>query len=590
MALSPLVLFGLIAYNASTYNLDQVARDNLNSTAGSVQRALTLLEQDLERAALDNSTWDDFHTAIAGEVPDKTFLDTYFGADVAASVYEVHHLDALNIWERTGTKTLYAVGEADQILGALPHLAEQAAKTDKPITLLQRTQKGVYIVTATTVVTTQKEDPNGVILFARRLSDDDMTQIKAVTGHDVALYVGAQPLASTQHTDRLPNVSDLNAAAHGQQVLDLNNPSTALVYQPLTDNGGQVIGTMVIWGSLDAISAAQNSIAGILLPAFALTALVSVLVAATLRAQIARPLVALANAADKIAAGDLSQQVSRFSTNDELGRVANAFNQMAARLQERVGISEAENERLHAIDEYRLNLFTGLTNAFRAPINQIQNHSQTLRIESYGPLNEAQYRSADAIHRAVNIEQALLSNLLDFARAHKNLLRFERNRFPLEPLIATVKNRVVPHFEGKHVIYDQQIPAGLPQIFADPLRLEQVLEKLLEWTFNYSEKGDSVLLSASPLEDEVRLDITQKSQNGQLLSADDQQRIFDLFYVEETASMLPNTRSGDGLGLALVKILVEQQGGTLCLEVSTEKGNQFQLTIPAVTIMPTTAR
>ncbi len=583
LALIPLAVFGMIAYSRSTTTLSGVEQEDLRGAVDSVDRAFTLIKQDILRTIPDYSNWDELQKQISSDAPDQKFLDDNFGLDAAASVLSIHHLTTTGIWNKAG-KSIYGVGQVDTITKQIPDILTAGSAISDPQVTFTIIDKEVYIITWAPILNNAAQDPQGVLMIGRPLSSADTDQLKALTGHDVALYTGNQQLAASQDpkVTLTPSTQDLQSAALGQQVLNLNDAGTALGYQPIKDAGGKPVATIVVWQSRATINAAQSSILGVLLPAFVIMAVLAFIVAFALRGSIAKPLIDIAHSADQIAGGDLSQRVPMPKSHDELERLAKAFNRMADTGGGRVGASEAENLRLRAQDEYRLKLLTEVTEAIQAPISEIQMAGQTLDMEMYGALNEPQRASVQAIRTAIGAEQTILNDLLDYSRAQRRQLQIKNEGVALDALLSESAATASKQYAGKFIELQQSIPAGLPSVSADRKRIRQALDLSLDWMFELIPPRGTLTLSAAPNGKQVEVSI---AGSGKSLSEEEQSKLFDLFYYPRHSAQEKRHNAATGsssLGLAFIRALLEQQGGTLDIRPQPGVGNTLTLRVPIV--------
>jgi signal transduction histidine kinase len=313
---------------------------------------------------------------------------------------------------------------------------------------------------------------------------------------------------------------------------------------------------------------------------FAVTAVLATVVAFFLGRSIARPLLGMADRATKMAAGDLSQRMmAPYRARDAVVQLVDAFNEMAAKVGTRITDSTRENERLIAVDEYRLNLLTAISQALRTPLSNIRSHSDSLDMALYGSLNDAQRRSVGVIRRAVGIAEALLTDLVDFARAQQKQLQIVRSRLLLVDIVLNVSDAVKQRYADKHIQLALSIPEDLPPLFADRVRVEQIMDNLLGWAYDFTPEGGQVRLAANAQHGEIAISISDGSDG---LTDDEQGHLFELFYHPSRPYQRDgqSTPSGNGLGLALVKALVEQQSGEIRVDVQRGRGNTFTFTLP----------
>lgn len=575
IAIVPLALFGLTSYQAATTSLNAVERDNLSGALDSVNRAFDDIQKTLSRTVQDNSNWDDLHDQVAKDPTDADWMKTNFSPDVPTSTVNTFNLNVFSVW-RGSDKSLFSVGPADQVSQKLGDKLPNILSANKPQALFLTVDKDIYLTSFASIRTSKGEDPNGVILMGRVLGKDDLAQIKALTGYDVALYQGQNQVAIAATETVTPGPTDLQVAATGKQVFNQSDPTVALAYQPIKDDAGNTLATVVVWRPRQAVTAGQTSIAGTLAVSFAVAAALAVIVSILLGRSIAQPLLAMADRAAKMSAGDLSQRmVAPWRAKDEVGRLAEAFNEMADKVGTRVTTSESENVRLQAMDEFRLNLLTAITQALRGPLSSIKTHSEELDMALYGSLTEPQRRSTSVIRRAAAVQEALLADLMDFARAQQHQLQISRARLRLQTAVRDVLTTVQPRYADRNVELTVRVPEDLPPLFADNTRVEQILETLLGWAYDYSLPGGQIILSAVPERGVMAISVSDTSGG---LSVEDQQHVFDLFYHPSRNGKEAVT--SNGLGLALIKVLIEQQGGSIRLEVLPGRGNVFTFTLP----------
>ncbi len=580
LALVPLILFGLTANAAATSSLINVERDNLEEALTSVKGGLVYIQANGVKTLKDYSDWDDMHTAVDKSPADQDFLKTTFDPGSSGSTTNSFNLALVGVWDKDN-QSLYSLGPVDEFVKQTGAKVKIVLDNSEQAPTLLAIGSDIYMIAYRPIRTTAGKDSNGMLAFGRKLGADDIDQLHKLTGYDMALYRGQTSIATTMKGGVTPAPGALQAIiAKGEDVFDQNNQDIALAYSPLRDLHNQIIATIVIWRPRAATQAAQSSISSTLALAFGFGAVLALIVAFLLGRSITRPLLIMADTADKIASGDLSQRVSAPS-KDELGRLAYAFNQMTEKVGHRVEESEKESSRLQELDEFRLNLLTAITQALQAPVNNIKNHVSALSMSLYGALNEPQRRSVESIARSTAMEEALVADLVDFAQAQQKQLRVARERVPLREVLQDAMRSIEGRYKDKPIRFNSLIPNDLPPVFADRTRMEQVLSGLLDWAYNNSKPNGQVTFSAVALPRIVQIKVTDTSDG---LSSEMLPKVFDLFYHPngKPAERSTSDASG-GLGLALVKALIEQQGGNITVEVDPGKGNVFTFTIPSTT-------
>jgi two-component system phosphate regulon sensor histidine kinase PhoR len=119
------------------------------------------------------------------------------------------------------------------------------------------------------------------------------------------------------------------------------------------------------------------------------------------------------------------------------------------------------------------------------------------------------------------------------------------------------------------------LPAGLPPVYVDELRLQQVLGNLINNAIKFTPPGGTVTVSADDVPGWLRIGV---SDTGEGIAIEEQSRIFERFYQSESAAQ--GRAGGYGLGLAIAKLIVEQHGGRIWVESRPGAGSTFRFTLP----------
>ncbi len=179
------------------------------------------------------------------------------------------------------------------------------------------------------------------------------------------------------------------------------------------------------------------------------------------------------------------------------------------------------------------------------------------------------------MERQVQHLSRLIEDLLDISRIDQGKISLKKETVALQTIIEFAAEASRPQIEGKHHALSVDILTGPTWLNADPTRLTQVVSNLLDNAAKYTPPGGQIRMAARAGGGFVNIDI---SDNGIGIAADVQPKIFEMF-----AQVSPGTKAHEGLGigLALVKQLVELHGGTI--SVSSEGlnlGSRFQVRLP----------
>jgi CheY-like chemotaxis protein/two-component sensor histidine kinase len=202
---------------------------------------------------------------------------------------------------------------------------------------------------------------------------------------------------------------------------------------------------------------------------------------------------------------------------------------------------------------------------------------QAARVARSPDATEAQRRwSQEVIERQVKHMALLLDDLLDMSRITRGKLELRRERVELHSVVALALETTAPVLDERRQTITQSLPTAPLWIDADPMRLAQVLANLLTNAVKYSEPGGVIELAAAREVDELRIDVTD---NGIGIEPSLLPRVFEMF--SQMQGSLDRAEGGLGIGLALVKGLVELHGGRVDAHSGgLGQGAQFTVRLP----------
>lgn len=275
--------------------------------------------------------------------------------------------------------------------------------------------------------------------------------------------------------------------------------------------------------------------------------------------RVTRPLGRLEQAARQMAGGFFSEGV-KIGGRDEVARLADSFNHMARRLARQ--------------EEVRRELFTDLSHELRAPVTTVQGFLQALQ-EGVVPETERQQFLEMAFKEAGRLS-GLVNDLLELAKLQSGEIVLNKKNLILPELVRETVKMMEPRFSAKGVALTCAAAKGEGNVFADVDRLKQILINLLENALRYTDRGGTVRASVSPDNGwiEVRVE-----DNGCGIQPDELPFIFEKFYRVDR-SRGPSS-GGRGLGLNIVKKLVEAHGGRVIADSIPGEGSSFGFRLPA---------
>ena len=286
-------------------------------------------------------------------------------------------------------------------------------------------------------------------------------------------------------------------------------------------------------------------------------ALLALIVGVLLARTLTRPLRALTEATEKMAGGQLSQQVT-VNSKDEIGELADAFNRMS-------------REVVRA-NQLRKQMTADIAHDLRTPLTVIAGYVESMRDGDLAPTPER----LDSIYAEIERLQRLVADLRLLAVTDAGELRL--NLAPVNP--AAFIERVAASFklsaEQKGILLTVKADSDLPEIQADESRLDRVLSNLVSNAIRHTPEGGKVSLHAARTTQHVVLTV---ADTGEGIPPADLPHIFDRFYRADK-SRADADGASSGLGLAIAKALVEAHGGRIAASSVVGNGTRFEIELP----------
>jgi signal transduction histidine kinase len=291
--------------------------------------------------------------------------------------------------------------------------------------------------------------------------------------------------------------------------------------------------------------------------------LLTVALSALISRSIVRPLARMTQASEEMARGHYQQRIES-TRRDEVGRLAAAFNAMAA--------------QVNHSDQMMHDLLANVAHELKTPLTSIQGFSQAL--------TEGAVRSQDDYARAGRIinEEAdrmrrLVEDLLYLSQIESGQVGVDRAPVDVRSLLYNSLERVSRRAAQGGQILELAVSDGLPPITGDERRLEQVLGNLLDNALRYTPRDGTIRLGARLESGRVAISV---HNTGSYIPPEDRSRVFERFYRVE------RSRSGrnGGLGLAIVSEIVAAHGGMVEVDSSLNEGTEFKLTLPITSPTP----
>jgi signal transduction histidine kinase len=338
----------------------------------------------------------------------------------------------------------------------------------------------------------------------------------------------------------------------------------AAAYAPVSSSGWSLAVSVPISEFVSEAKGLRSYVIHVVIVALALSAIAVFY----LSFQILRPVRRLAAATERVAVGDLSEEIPVGST-DEFGMLTQSFNHMVLSLKQ-IQTQLVASERLISMGK----LSSGVAHEIRNPLNAMKGAITYLQRRRPDDALSMEYTSI--ILEEIERLNRFVTEFLSFARQSNP----KKVKTSLNGLITNILNLFCEQFHNKAILVDANLDDAIPDFPIDPQQLEQVFINVLVNAMDAMPKGGklTVISTFQPpgrLPDDRCWVLTQIDDNGIGIAQQELEEIFEPFYSSK--------ESGTGLGLPISRGIIEAHGGSLA--VHSQKGNgttiRIMLPVPA---------
>jgi signal transduction histidine kinase len=285
---------------------------------------------------------------------------------------------------------------------------------------------------------------------------------------------------------------------------------------------------------------------------------------------IINPLSSLVRTSRAIADGDLTKRTG-VATNDEIGVLANTFDDMTEHLQERTLELEKTNQILEQMDRTKIRFIQVSAHELRTPLTLVQGYAQIVQLKAKDNPDFEKYANGivDGTTRMVDI----IDNLLDASRIDSNLLEAHLTQIQIAELIEKAKKIFEDSLEERNISFATDGISDLPDVNADENLLYKVFYHVIMNAIKYTPDGGSVSIGGRVIHNEVGKSELEVSVRDTGIGIDQQyhELVFEKFY--QTGEVLLHSSGktkfkggGPGLGLAIARGIMDAHKGRIWLE------------------------
>lgn len=281
---------------------------------------------------------------------------------------------------------------------------------------------------------------------------------------------------------------------------------------------------------------------------------------------ISGPMAAIAEGVQRIRSGDLEARID-VNSDDEIGHVANAVNEMVGKLKEDI-------VHLKKLERVRSEFLGNVSHELRTPLFSLQGFLETLLEGAVDDPRVNREFLQKAFNHASRLN-VLLGDLITISHIESGEMKMSFRYFKIKEFLRLVTRDFHPVAEQNRVkIRFEDLTPGDPEVLGDKERLRVVLDNLIQNAIKYNKPNGAVVLVCQREDGNVRVSVTD---TGVGIEPEHQPRVFERFYrVDKNRS---REVGGTGLGLAIVKHIIEAHGSTVSVTSTVGKGSTFSFTL-----------
>lgn len=299
-----------------------------------------------------------------------------------------------------------------------------------------------------------------------------------------------------------------------------------------------------------------------------LSFVITVCIAFLLAHNVTRPIKLLKTGAEKV--GEGKYETVQITSADEIADLTVAFNSMS--------------DKLRQLDEMRMQMMSEISHEMRTPLQVIKAACYSIAHHREGTaLTQKQMDSLGMIHQATNRITSFVNSFLDVAKLEAGLMKFNFEPADLAGILTPIVSEAQLMGQMRQITVDCEINS-VPPIPLDKDRMTMVFTNLLSNALKFTPEQGKISIrvlyrpernALAELSSKVSIEV---EDTGVGIPPEDLTKLFNKFYQAKNIPLVKE--KGSGLGLALVKHIVEAHGGKVAVESEVGKGSIFRLTLP----------
>lgn len=228
------------------------------------------------------------------------------------------------------------------------------------------------------------------------------------------------------------------------------------------------------------------------------------------------------------------------------------------------------------LERMKSNFLSVVSHELKTPLHSIKGFVDIILMGKTGPVTELQRDFLTTVKEQTGHLQRLIEDLLEFSRLESGQIKLRPLLISPAEIVVSVADKLTPLASNKGLSLALDV-ANLPEIEADPMRLEQVLTNLVENAIKFTPDNGQIWVTGSDCGAMIELVVTD---TGIGVPPEERERVFERFYQVDSSAR--RRYKGTGLGLTICKHIVTQHGGRIWVESGESNGSAFHVLLPKI--------
>jgi len=272
----------------------------------------------------------------------------------------------------------------------------------------------------------------------------------------------------------------------------------------------------------------------------------------------------------------LADQIGQAIKNARLFEQAyRASQQLEVKVRERTRQLSTALEEVQRISNTKSEFVSAVSHELRTPLTSIKGYAAILMTGKVGEIPDKVKERLEKINKHSDNLVQLINNLLDISRIESGKTEMNFTEHSIPKIVENVHDILMPQIKDKNVTFEAKIADNIPKVLMDPTQIERVFINLIGNAIKFTPEKGRITVEVKVDDDEVACVV---SDTGIGIDEDSLKKLFNEFYRVENE--INQNVKGSGLGLALVKKIIEAHSGRIWVASQVHKGSQFHFTLP----------